>query len=251
MNHPTRLTAVCIALSFALPVRAQDGDVSMGYFTTTDMAHVQGFEEGMLGHVGWHAEQDDPWPGYVYQSMQGGMEYVWVTSGRTWADFDNPPVDPHADMMDVAQRAGSDITGLDVRTWVTWTDVSRPPSPDAVVPIWRVIEWELSPTAEGMEALRSAFGKVKAAYEAEGLPVRYTVNEMVGIDGAPQMFVAIALESLGLLDGGEPDGFERMLAQVHGHADAVQISRTFETYLSPIANRVWVLRPDLSHMPGT
>lgn len=102
-----------------------------------------------------------------------------------------------------------------------------------------------------MEALRSAFGKVKAAYEAEGLPVRCTVNEMVGIDGAPQMFVAIALEPLSLMTGGEPDGFERLRAQVHGHADAVQLSRTFETYLSPIATRVWMLRPDLSHIPGT
>jgi hypothetical protein len=249
MKIRTRLAFTCAFLGFVLPVQAQDGDVAMGYFVTTDLANVMQLEEGMRDHVGWHAEQDDPWPGFVYQAMHGGPEYVWVSPNHTWADFDNPPVDPQADMGDFVERAGSHVTSLDVRTWVTWSDQSIPPAPDAVVPMWQVIEWDFKSTSEGTEALRAAFGKVKAAFEQQGESLRYTVNEVVGLDAGPQMFVAIARESMGELDGGEPNALERMLAGAYGHADAVHIMRTFEKYLTPTANRFWVLRQDLSHMP--
>lgn len=250
MNIQTRLALAFACFGFVLPVQAQNGDVAMGYFVTTDLGHVMQLEEGIRGHVGWHAEQNDPWPGFVYQAMHGGPEYVWVSPNHMWADFDNPPIDPQADMADFVQRAGDDVTGLDVRTWVTWSDQSIPPAPDATVPMWQVIEWDFKNTSEGAEALRAAFGKVKAAFEQQGESLRYTVNEVVGLDAGPQLFVAIARQSLGELDLGEPNGLERLLAEVYGHADAVQIIRTFEKYLTPTANRIWMLRPDLSHMPG-
>lgn len=197
-----------------------------------------------------HADMNDPWPGMVYQAMHGGVEYVWVSGNHTWADFDAPPFDPQADMADFAERAGEHVTSLDVRTWVTWIDVSRPPTADEVVPIWQVIEWDLKSTTEGIQAVHSAFAKVKAAADDQNLPLRYTVNELVGLDGAPQMFVAMAHSSMAEMDAAEPYGLQRLLAQVYGHADAVQIMRAFETYPTPTANRIWTLRPDLSHMPG-
>ena len=52
------------------------------------------------------------------------------------------------------------------------------------------------------------------------------------------------------LDIGEPGDFERMLAQAHGHAEAVAIIRTFEKHLKVTANRFWILRQDLSYLPG-
>jgi hypothetical protein len=250
MGIRARLALVFAFLAFALPVQAQDGNVAMAYFVTTDLAHVMQFEEGMRDHAEWHAQQNDPWPGMVYQAMHGGVEYVWVSSNHTWADFDNPPVDTQADMADFADRAGSHVTSLDVRTWVTWADQSIPPAADAVVPIWQVIEWDFENTAEGYQAVRAAFGKVRGALEQQGGPFRYTVNEVVGIDAAPQLFVAIAHQSMSEMDGGEPGALERLLAEAYGHADAVQIVRTFEKYLTPTASRFWVLRPDLSHMPG-
>lgn len=250
MRRQFRFTLACALLGFALPLEAQEGNVTMAYFVTTDLANVMQLEEGIRDHVDWHAQQNDPSPGLVYQAMQGGNEYVWVSGGHMWADFDNPPVDPHADMADFAEGAGSHTTGLDVRTWVTWTDVSMPPADLSVVPIWEVIEWDLRATSEGFQALHSAFGKVKAAFEEQGIATRYTVNHVVGIDGAPQMFVAIAHDSMGEMDAMEPGGLDRMLAQAHGHAEAVQIIRTFEAYLTPRASRWWVLRTDLSYMPG-
>lgn len=250
MRRQSRLTLACALLGFALPLGAQEGNVTMAYFVTTDLANVLQLEEGIRVHVDWHAQQNDPRPGLVYQAMHGGNEYVWVSGGHVWADFDNPSVDPQADMADFAEAAGSHTTGLDVRTWVTWTDVSMPPAPDAVVPIWEVIEWDLKATSEGIQALRSAFEKVKAAFEQQGMEIRYTVNEVVGIDDGPQMFVAIAHDSMGEMDAAEPGSLDQMLAQAYGHADAVQIIRSFEEYLTPTASRVWVLRTDLSHMPG-
>ncbi len=251
MKTGTKLAFTFAFFGFVLPLQAQDGDVAMGYFVTTDLANVMQLEEGMRDHVGWHAEQNDPWPGFVYQAVHGGPEYVWVwvSPNHRWADFDNPPVDHQADMADFVERAGSHVTSLDVRTWVMWSDQSIPPDPDAMVPMWQVIEWDFKSTSEGTEALRAAFGKVKAAFEQQGESLRYTVNEVVGLDAGPQMFVAIARGSMGELDAGEPNALERMLAGVYGHADAVHIVRTFEKYLTPTANRFWVLRQDLSHMP--
>jgi hypothetical protein len=244
------ITLAFALLAFALPVQAQDGNVTMGYFVTTDLANVVQFEEGMREHVGWHADQNDPWPGLVYQAMHGGLEYVWVAGNHTWAAFGNPPVDPAADQADFAERAGAHATGLDLRTWVTWTDVSRPPAADAVVPLWEVIEWDLTATSEGISALQSAFAKVKEALDEQGAPLLYTVNHVVGIDGAPQMFVAIAHESLDEMDASDPGALESLLVGAYGHADGVQVMRTFEAFLTPTASRIWMLRTDLSHMPG-
>lgn len=249
MRTLTRLALTCALTGFALPAQAQNGDISIAYFVTTDLANVLQLEEGMRGHVGWHAQQNDPWPGYVYQAMTGGPEYVWISPAHMWADFDNPPVDPHADMTDFVQRAGTRVTSLDIRFWRTWSDVSIPPAPDAVIPIWEVIEWDVNATSEGTQALRAAFGKVKAALEQqEG--VHYTVDEVVSANAAPHMFVAIAHQSMAELDGGEPNGLEMLLEQAYGRADAMQIMHTFETYLIPTASRLWMLRQDLSHIPG-
>ena len=247
-----RITLVCAfaLLGLAVPAHAQDGNVSMAYFVTTDLANAGGLEEGMRGHVGWHADQNDPWPGMIYQAMHGGIEYVWVTNGLTWSDIGSPPFNPADDMADFADQAGEHVTSLDVRTWVTWMDVSRPPAADAVVPHWEVIEWDLKQTSEGLEALQSAFAKVKEALDAQGAPLRYTVNQLVGIDAAPQLFVAIAHDSLAELDANQPRALETLLAGAYGHSDAAHIMRTFETYLSPTATRIWNLRTDLSYMPG-
>ncbi|MDX1647718.1 MAG: hypothetical protein R3304_11290 [Longimicrobiales bacterium] len=250
MRTPTPLALALVMLGFASPLKAQDGNVNMAYFVTSDLAHVLQLEEAIQDHVEWHAQQNDPRPGFVYQAMHGGVEYVWIYPDQTWGDFDNPPVDSHEDMVDFAEGAGAHTTGLDVRTWVTWEDVSMPPASDAVVPIWQVIEWDFKNTSEGLQIVRSAFEKVRSAFEQQGIAMRYTVNEVVALDGPPEMFVAIALDSMGALDGGEPGALESMLAQTYGHAEAMQIIRNFEEYLTPKAHRIWVFRPDLSHMPG-
>jgi hypothetical protein len=245
-----RLAVMFALFALALPVQAQEGDVTMAYFVTTDLANVMQLEEGMADHVAWHAEQNDPWPGFIYQALHGGPEYVWVSPGHTWADFDNPPVDGAADMADFAERAGEHTTSLDVRTWVTWSDVSMAPPPDAVIPLWQVIEWDFKSTSEGTEAVRAAFAKVKAAFEQTGESIQYTVNEVVALDAGPQLFVALARPGgMAEMDAGDPNGLQQLLAGTYGHADAVHIMRTFEKYLIPTANRFWVLRPDLSHMP--
>lgn len=250
MRTPSHPALALAMLAFAVPLQAQDGNVNMAYFVTSDLANVMQLEEGIRGHVDWHAQQDDPWPGMVYQAVQGGVEYVWISPNHTWGDFDDPPVNPQEDMADFAERAGAHATGLDVRTWLTWQDVSMPPAQDAVVPIWQVIEWDFDNTAEGLQIVRSAFGKVRTAFEQQGIATRYTVNEVVGIDGSPAMFVAIALDSMSEMDSGESGTLESLLAQAYGQADATQIIRSLEEYLTPTASRFWVLRPDLSHMPG-
>jgi hypothetical protein len=250
MRHLTRFVLVFAALGFAAPVQAQENNVAMAYFMTTDLASLEQLEEGMRGHVDWHATQNDPWPGFVYEAMTGGPEYVWVSPGHTWAEFDSMPIDPQADRADFVRRAGSAVASVDVRIWTTWQDVSIAPAPDAMIPLWQVVEWDFTSTYEGYQAVRNAFAKVKSAIEQQGTPFQYTVNQVVSADDGPQLFVAIARQSMSELDGGDPDGFERMLVQTYGHTEAAQIIRTFEKYLSPIANRFWVLRQDLSYLPG-
>ena len=252
MRIRTPLALSCAVLALALPLQAQEGgDVAMAYFVTSDLANAADLEEGMRGHAGWHADQNDPWPGFIYQAVHGGVEYVWVSPNHTWADFDSPPVDGAADMADFAERAGEHVTSLDVRTWVTWTDVSMPPPADAVIPMWQVIEWDFRSTTEGYEAVRAAFGKIKAGFEEAGAPIQYTVNEVVALDDGPQLFVAIARSGgMAEMDGGDPNGLQQLLVGVHGHADALHVMRTLEKYLTPTSNRFWALRPDLSHMPG-
>jgi hypothetical protein len=250
MRHLTRFAAVAALIGVAAPLQAQDGNVTIAYFVTTDMANVMQLEDGIRGHVGWHAEQNDPWPGFVYSAMTGETEYVWVSPGHTWADFDSPAVDHGADQADFVSRAGNHVHTVDVRMWVTWDDVSRAPAPDAMIPMWQVIEWKFKNTSEGYQAVRNAFGKVKAAIEQQEDPFNYTVNEVVSSDAGPELFVAIARHSMAEMGMSEPDGLERMLAQAYGHAEAVAIVRTFEKYLTPTANRFWVLRQDLSHLPG-
>ncbi len=250
MKRLTPFTVLFATLGLVLPLQAQDGNVSIGYFVTAEISHAPQLEQAMREHTEWHASQNDPWPGLVYQAMTGGVEYVWVGPGHTWADFDNPPVDPAQDMAHFARTAGPHVATVDVWIWSLWEDVSIPPPDDEMIPIYEVLEFDFMDTAEGREALTNALAKAKSAIESQGLPFQYGVNEVESSDGPPTVFVALAHRSFAEMDQADPNGFQQMLTQVYGHAEAVQIIRTFEKVLKPRSRRFWILRQDLSHIPG-
>ncbi len=248
-----RLTPFAVLLATAaliLPLHAQDGTLGIGYFVTAEVSHVPQLEEAIREHAAWHGSQNDPWPGFVYQALTGGIEYVWVAVGHKWADLDNPPIDPAADLAHWARTGGPHVATQEVWMWSLWEDVSIPPPEDEMIPIYEVIEFDFMDTAEGRDALMSALTKAKSAIESQGLPFQYGVNEVESSDGPPMVFVALAHRSFAEMDQADPNGFQRMLTQAYGHAEAVHIIRTFEKVLKPRSRRFWMLRQDLSYMPG-
>jgi hypothetical protein len=248
-----RLTGMFLALAvfaIAVPLSAQEGNLAYGYFVTADDADAPALEEGMRQHAAWHGEQGDTWTWVVYQAMTGGIpEYVWVSPGHMWADFDNPVIDEAADIVNWAKTGAPHSTTVTGTMWSTWTDVSRPPPAGEIVPIYEVLEFDLNATTEGREALLHTFGKIKDAMDAQNVPFQYTVNEVESSDEPPSLFVAIAHASFAELDGGDPNGLQALLLQAYGHAETAHLMRTLESNLSPISRRFWAFREDLSYMP--
>jgi hypothetical protein len=250
MKRLTRFALVLATLGAIVPLHAQQGNLSLGYFMTADDAHAPQLEAGIREHVAWHRSQNDTWSWATYQAMTGGIEYVMVSPGHMWADLDNPAIDMAADLANWAETGAPHTATVEANLWSSWADVSMPPPVAEPVPVYEVLEFDYTATTEGRAALLNAFAKIKTAIEGGPVPLQYTINEVESSDEPPTLFVAIAHQSFGELDGGDPNGLQTMLAQVYGHVETMQIMRALEGYLSPRARRFWVFRPDLSYVPG-
>ncbi len=152
----------------------------------------------------------------------------------------------NANWIETGARASGTVNAV---IWQMLEDLSRPWSATDTVPIVEVLEFRLRPGMQADEEFRYAMSLVKEAMESQNVPFNYTVNIVESDDGPPSAFIAIPHQSFAELDGGDPNGFQRMLIAAHGHAGMVQIADMFDENMRPTSRRFWILRPDLSHLP--
>ena len=236
---------VLFACGLAVPAAAQDGNLSLAFFMTVDDANVPQLEEGIRRHNSWHQRQGDPWNWQVWQAMTGAPEYVYISSGHTWTEFDTPTIDLAEDSKDWAKTGGPHTESVSTVIWEDLLEASRPPTGQPT--IVQVFEFTMNPG--GDEAFTYAINKYRAAVESTGSSARFVWGDIVsGPEGATH-FVVVPASSFAEFDIEGPEPPE-ILAQAYGMTEARNILEMFGGAMTLTASRIWVLRPDLSITPN-
>lgn len=93
------LAAIAI-LTVTSPAQAQDAAAEMGYFVIAEpmAGHASAFEEGAMKHMEWYGEEGGSWTWAAFEIGFGARtgQYAFYSGGHTYADFDQPDVNPVA-----------------------------------------------------------------------------------------------------------------------------------------------------------
>lgn len=244
-----RLTTLTMLMALmgcmTVPAAAQSGDVSMAHFVKVQLADVPAFEEASREHMAWHADRNDTWAWATYQAMTGdGIEYVAITPDHNWADWDNPVVDPAEDYAHFIDVAGDLVQSMESMAWVPLSDLSnRPANPG---PIVQVYEWEV---VGSEEAIMHILGMYKEAVDEVGMDRPFTWYRTISNDGPVRIFIAVYFDSFSELDGGGPGPME-IMAEVHGEYATRTAAEASGAAWRTTGSQIWVMRDDLSYMPG-
>lgn len=248
MRFTTMLMAAATAVVTAAPAAAQEGPLVMAHFLDVELQDVPRFEEAAREHVAWHAEQNDPWAWPLYSAMTGkGIEYVYLSPGHTWADFDDPPIDPADDMADWLETGGEYVAGIETMAWVQIPEVSNlPDDPSYMPPIVQVFEWEITGNEE---AIMHIVGMYKEAFDELGMDGYFEWSRVVSNEGPPRIFIAVYFESFAEMDEEGPNPME-VMAEVHGEYAVREAAEAAGAAWTPTNSRIWTLVPDLSYTPS-
>ena len=242
--RPTCPLVALAALTFAVPVAAQDNLVTLGYFITVRTEHLSDFEEAARKHNDWHADQNDPQAWVAYQAFTGHGEFAFLAPDMSWASLDAPAVDMASD---VAQWADSGAEFVETEDVVLWTTIpgGNPPEDATQYPVVQVYEFEINPGGQA-----AATNTIQRANEAlQRTNIHFEWSALVSQDGPPSVFLALWFQSFAELGTPGP-GPDRIMADAFGPAQGARILASFNEATTARSSQIWVLRPDLSYFPG-
>lgn len=246
---PRQLPFVAIAsLLLAVPLFAQE--VTMGVFTQVRMPNVADFEEAAVDHAAWHRDQSDPQSWVVYQALTGPqIEYVFVAADMPWSQLDNPSIDMNADIAHWASNGAEYAESEDARLWsgVEGMGNQLPEEMALDYPVIRVIEFEVLPGGEG--AVQNGMRMFKEAMDDQSPDAYYAWSRVVSWDGPTSVFVAVWAPTFEALGTPAATPLQRIIDHF-GPEMAMANANAFAQGARITADRIWLLRPDLSYFPG-
>ncbi len=173
------LVGVAVSLFLGLAAAAQTpGPVAKIYVVKVKQGMEAKFEEAYKAHVDWHRQQRDSWAWEAWQFESGDRvgQYVVVTPGHHWSDFDARGEMEKAD----DEQAQATLLPLVESLEVWWTraipEVSKMPQGALNAAVARVTDYQVRPgkDAEFMGVLRKV-AQVMADVEGRG-PVIWQQN---------------------------------------------------------------------------
>lgn len=249
MRRSLPFLAGIAALGLAVPAAAQNGDLTLAVFITVETSEMQDFEEALIEHSEWHGDQNGTWAWPVYQALTGGqVEYVVLTAGHEWADFDTPDVDILADQAHWAGSGARHTVSEDVIFWLDNPELSNGPADPSAFPILQVFEFEMKPGGE--RAVQHGMEKFKEAVDmAGGGGAPFTWSTVVSADGPAGFFVAAWAPNFAAFGAGGPTP-EEILIGAFGEVEGRQIADDFAAAATQTSSQIWMYRPDLSYIPS-
>ena len=227
---------------------AQGGVVTEGYVVHVEGSHVSAFEEGLRRHNEFHAERGESWAWLVWSNATGAVgDYVIMTPGHDWADFDDRPVPYDEDAAHFYETAGSHAASVTAMMWEDLPDVSRlPGEADWAPALVQVYDFELLMGHE--RAVMEMITKFKDAADAAQWPGQFGWNRSLSGDGPPTISVFVPQANWAGF-GAEMDDVWEVMTAHHGEEEAMRLMRGFEQGVRPLSSRIWMFRADLSYMP--
>ena len=148
MKSRISLAVGLFLMVLAWPVAAQDAPdtISRSYTSRVKAGHELQFEEALKQHMAWHTQQNDTWRWNTYMLVSGERlgQYISISGGHRWADFDSPAVSEEADNADALAKLGEHVERISSGFANGLAAVSRPPSSSEPSPLVQVLTYRLN-----------------------------------------------------------------------------------------------------------
>lgn len=240
-----------LALAGLAAAQQPPTEVNRVYFVTPKPGMEAQFEKGLKAHVDFHRQRKDTWRWNTRSTETGRFtgEYIIISPGHQWKDFDNPPIPADQDFENFAATAGPYVA-----SWRSIFLVSRPelnfgaaPNPAgdplAVVTYFHLKYGDTVPRFEQLvRQYRDAMTKTNAPGAAHWYTLAASGRNAVFVLASPRANWA------GLEPMGGPSLRER-LDKVHGAGAADAFYRTLEQVVDFTETKITRARPDLSYAP--
>ena len=250
MKKMTSLGIVLSLMVLAWPVVAQEGPatISQSFTAVVTPGHEQQFEEALKQHMAWHRQQNDTWRWNTSVIVSGERlgQYITISGGHRWADFDSPPVSAEADMADAA-RLFEHVERIASGFGNTLPALSRPPASSEPMPLVQVFTYRVKPGQAPV--FQHAVGKFREAAEKTNSPFRYVL--IASISGGPvgTYILVVPHENWASFVPPEQDGLQ-MLEEALGRQEADAVIEMLNEAVASEVSEIWQYRPDLSYIPG-
>ena len=246
------VVVLSIAVLFGALAEAQEERlVSRAYFVTPKPGMQLQYEEAYKRHVAWHRQQRDTWrwDTYIIEAGERVGQFVMVTTGHRWEDFDNPAVSEEADAADYFSNAGQYEESASSVFSVDRPDMSRMSSDSTEpAPLLQAIRIEVNPGADG--AFRDGVRKIREAFEKTNRPEQWFYLQRVSGDETPTYIRLVPKRSWAEFAPREdvPNLGEAM-EEVYGHREWEAMVERFRRAVRRESSYVLKYRPDLSYVP--
>jgi hypothetical protein len=242
------LCVFVIALVIAPTLARSEGDIARVVYWTAKEGAAQQLEEGLAGHNKLHADAGDSWAFMTGQVISGHHqgEYLRMTFGHEWADFDGEGegMDEEADFADIQANIQPHIESSRTVFYRAIPEISHPaPGPMALN---RVLHFHLKPGS--WVAFEAAVAKVHAALQKQEDWPHYTWYAVVDGGPTPTYLAVLQRQNWAGFDPGDKDVGAAVRAEYGDDAPAVW-NAVFENVAKQWSHTVAYL-PELSYIPA-
>lgn len=238
-----RLAASLLALCFALPIRAEQGEAAHFFVYRMAPGATAKFEDGYRRHLEWHRRHHDPLARFAWSIEDGERSgyFVDASLGEPFAAFDHRVAEAE-DGADFRVTAAPFATPVGRPTYVLLRGPSTGTPLEAHTPTatMQVTYFQVRPGTEAsFERALDAAHRVLAALS--GAPA-HTWYRLVSGGSGPQYLLFVARDGWAGYDR-----FNRSLPDLLAH-DAAAL-RDYAAAVRSTTTETWRYRPELSVLP--
>jgi hypothetical protein len=243
--------ALAIGLAGTSAAQQQEpAEVTRVFFVKPKPGMELQFEEAFKKHADWHRQKNDSWRWDVRYTSTGRStgEYIIITGGHQWKDFDNPPVPGKDDADHFFSTVSQFLESWSSSLLTTRRDLTRAEPGTPASPIATVVYFHLKygQTGKFVDAQR----QIREAQDKTNAPVRATWYQLSSTGVNATFVVSIPRENWAAFElPGGPSPRDR-IEQTFGRARAEAIYQALDESVSYTEAKVTIARPDLSYIPA-
>ena len=238
-------------LTVTSPAPAQNTPANMAYVVVAEpmAGHASAFEEGARKHQEWVGQQGGSWTWAAFEIALGERtgQYVFFSGGHTYADFDNPDVDPVANAESIDRNVAPHVENVRIQLTRLRPDLSMLGEAGPLSPFYEVVTFQVNPGHD--QQWIHFLEKFKTALEGVGAPLEYLVFQGAQGGTLGEWVVSIPHENFASMSG--PADFGALLEQAFGEFESRSLLGILNEAIASSTNEIYVLRPDLSRNLGT
>jgi len=224
----------------------QPQSISRVYFMTAKPGSEAQFEQGLKEHAKFHAQHKDPWRYDVRFTETGRRtgEYIVITSGHQWKDFDNPPIPNAQDDAHFGSTVAPHVASWSSIILRARPDLSRMQTLGTSAPVMMVTYFYLK-YGKG-DQFESTIKQFNAALDKADAPRLNSWSQVVGSSRNSAYVLTGPRENWAALEPTGPTMRQR-LEQTVGAAKADELQQALADCVDYTEAKITSARADLSY----